>query len=91
MYFRLNNNVFSIGEKNVILYDISMQRYFMLDRRGSRAINACESNSRIEDIPVNQFKLKRFLDILAEKKIGKYFDTIPYVEKNIPYLSLIHI
>lgn len=69
MYFRLNNNVFSIGEKNVILYDISMQRYFMLDRRGSRAINACESNSRIEDIPVNQFKLKRFLDILAEKKL----------------------
>ena len=24
MYFRLNNNVFSIGEKNVILYDISV-------------------------------------------------------------------
>ena len=91
MYFRLINNVFSIGEKNVILYDISMQRYFMLDRRGSRAINACESNSRIEDIPVNQFKLKRFLDILAEKKIGKYFDTIPYVEKNIPYSPYVKV
>lgn len=91
MYFRLNNDVFLVGTKNAMLFNLSTNKVYLLDDDAQMVLNDCEDNKSIEDIPRPKQEILSFLNALKEENLGKFYKTPLFIDKivsNSPYTNV---
>ncbi|WP_033164060.1 4Fe-4S cluster-binding domain-containing protein [Clostridium sp. KNHs205] len=89
MYFRLNSNVYKVGEFNSTLYDAKSNKWYQVDKDGGMILDLCEKNICIQDFDMNTEHVYKFLDKLKIQGLGKYYKNTIHIDKILPYAPVL--
>lgn len=84
MYFRLNSDVYLLGEKNPTIYNSKENSWYALQQHTKEIIEMLERNICIEKVESNLGSIKELLNYLVDSNLGNYYDKKTHIEKYLP-------